>query len=139
LALRTTLEWKAIANRGSEHMMEILFYLGTFYFAGLAHWMVLKRITSQVNQHLPCGEQYVAKVLAFSPRTVLSPINEIKVWRLHRQFFPVSYLPWLQLATVVLMIVFFLLCVQFDRSHSIAHPGVAIATSPFHSSTGSGF
>jgi hypothetical protein len=128
LALRTTLEWQAIAI-AAPHIMEILFYFGTFYFAGLAHWMVLKRITSQVNQHLPYGEQYVAKVLAFSPRTVLSPINEIKVWRLHRQFFPESYLPWLHFATVVLMIILFLLCVQFDRSHSIAHPGVDVATS----------
>jgi hypothetical protein len=47
---------------------------------------------------------------------------EIKIWRLHRQFFRESYLPWLNLAAWVLMIVFFVLCVQFDRSHSIAHP-----------------
>ena len=85
--------------------------------------------TSQVNQHLPYSEQSVASIWAFSPRSVRSPINEIKVWRLHRQFFPESYLPWLHLATWVLMIVFFALCVQFDGSHSIAHPGVVVATS----------
>ena len=127
LVLRTTLEWGAIAI-AAPHIMEILFYFGTFYFAGLAQWMVLKRITDQVNQHLPYSEQYVASIWAFSPRSVRSPINEIKVWRLHRQFFPESYLPWLHLATWVLMIVFFVLCVQFDRSHSIAHPGVVVAT-----------
>jgi hypothetical protein len=107
--------------------MDILFYFGTFYFAGLAQWMVLKRITNQVNQYLPYNEQYVATMWAFSPRSVRSPINEIKVWRLHRQFFPESYLPWLHLATWVLMIVFFILCVQFDRFHAIA-PGAVVAT-----------
>ena len=125
MKLRTTLEWRAIAI-AAPHIMEILFYFGTFYFAGLAQWMVLKRITNQVNQHLPYSEQYVASIWAFSPRSVRSPINEIKVWRLHRQFFPESCLPWLHLATWVLMIVFFVLCVQFDRSHSIAHPGVGL-------------
>lgn len=132
LELRPTLEWRAIAI-AAPHTMEIIFYFGTFYFAGLAQWMVLKRITNQVNQHLPYSEQYVASIWAFSPRSVRSPINEIKVWRLHRQFFPESYLPWLHLATWALMIVFFVLCVQFDRSHSIAHPGVVVATSRLRS------
>jgi hypothetical protein len=121
LKLRTTLEWGAIAI-AAPYIMEILFYFGTIYFAGLAQWMLLKRITRQVNQHLPYSEQYVASIWAFSPRSVRSPINEIKVWRLHRQFFPESYLPWLHLATWVLMIAFIVLCVRFDRSHSIAHP-----------------
>ena len=125
LELRTTLEWGAIAI-AAPYTMEILFYFGTFFFAGLAQWSVLKRITNQVNQNLPYSEQYVASIWAFSSRSVRSPINEIKVWRLHRQFFPGSYLPWFHLATWALMIVFFVLCVQFDRSHSIAHPGVVL-------------
>jgi len=104
--------------------MGILFYFGAFYFAGLAQWLVLKRITKEVNLHLSCSEQYVASIWAFSPRSVRSPINEIKVWRLHRQFFPQSYLPWIYLATWVLMILFFILCVQFDHRHSIFHPGL---------------
>ena len=130
LELRTTLERGAIAI-AAPRIMEILLYFGTFFFAGLAQRTILKRITSQVNQHLPFGEQFVASIWAFSPRSVRSPINEIKVWRLHRQFFPESYLPWLHLATWVLMIVLGVLCVQFDRSHSI-HPGVVVATSPCH-------
>lgn len=113
----------------APYSMGILFYFGIFYSAGLAQWFVLKRITNEVNQHLPYSEQYVASIWAFSPRSVRSPINEIKVWRLHRQFFPESYLPWVHLATWVLMIVFFVLCVQFDRSHFIAHPGVVVVTS----------
>jgi hypothetical protein len=113
----------------APYIMGILFYFGTFYFTGLAQWMVLKRITNQVNQCLPYSEQYVASMWAFSPRSVRSPINEIKVWRLHRQFFPESYLPWLHLATWVLMIVLFILCAQFNRSHAIVHPGVAVLTS----------
>jgi hypothetical protein len=108
--------------------MEILLYFGTFWFAGLAQWMVLKRITNQVNQYLPYDEQYVASIWAFSPRSVRSPINEIKVWRLHRQFFPESFLPWIHLATWALMIVFFVLCVQLDRSHSIAHHSIVALT-----------
>ena len=103
------------------YIMGILFYFGIFYSAGLAQWMVLKRITKDVNQHLPDSEQYPTSLLAFSPRSLRSPINEIKIWRLHRQFFCDSYLRWLHLATWDLMIVFFILCVQFDRSHSIAH------------------
>jgi hypothetical protein len=103
--------------------MGILFYFGTFYLAGLAQWMVLKRITKEVNQHLPDSEQYTTSIWGFSPRSARAPINAIKIWRLHRQFFRESYLGWLYLATWVLMILFFVLCVQFDRSHSIAHPG----------------
>jgi hypothetical protein len=103
--------------------MGILFYFGIFYFAGLTQWMVLKRITKEVNQHLPDSERYTTSRWAFSQRSARSPINQIKIWRLHRQFLRESYLPWLYLATWVLMIVFFVLCVQFDRSHSIAHPG----------------
>jgi hypothetical protein len=99
--------------------MGILFYFGIFYFAGLAQWMVLKRMTRQVNQRLPDSEQFPTSVWSFSPRTVRAPINQIRVWRLHRQFFRESSLPWLYLATWVLMIVFFVLCAQFDRSHSM--------------------
>ena len=113
----------------APYVMGILFYFGIFYLAGLAQWMVLKRLTKEVNQHLPDSEQYATSMWTFSPRSVRSPINEIKIWRLHRQFFPESYLPWVHLATWVLMIVFFVLCVQFDRSHSIAHSGVVVATS----------
>jgi hypothetical protein len=70
LELRTRLEWGAIAI-AAPHIMEILFYFGTFYLAGLAQWMVLKRITNQVNQLLPYSEQYVdlgifAEVSAFA-------------------------------------------------------------------------
>ncbi len=103
--------------------MGIVFYFGIFCLAGLAHWMVLKRITEEVNQYLPDGEQYDASLWSFSPRSVRSPVNEIKIWRLHRQFFRESYLPWLCLATWFLILVFFVICVQFDRSHSVAHPG----------------
>jgi hypothetical protein len=44
------------------HIMGILFYFGVFYLAGLAHWMVLKRITKEVNQHLPDSEQYATSI-----------------------------------------------------------------------------
>jgi len=107
----------------APYIMGFFFYFGILYSAGLAHWMVLKRIAKEVNQHLPDSEQYPTSVWVFSPRSLQSPINEIKLWRLHRQFFRESYLRWLHLATWVLMILFFVLCVQFDRSHSIAHPG----------------
>jgi hypothetical protein len=103
--------------------MGILFYFGIFYSAGLAQWMVWKRITREVNQHLPDSEQYPTSVWAFSRRSARAPINQIKIWRLHRQFFRESYLRLLYLATWVLMILFFVLGLQFDRSHSIAHPG----------------
>jgi hypothetical protein len=101
--------------------MYILFYFGILYSACLAQWMVLKRMTREVNQYLPDGEQFPTSVWAFSPRTARAPLNQIKIWRLHRQFFRESYLPWLYLATWALIILFFVLCVQFDRSHSIAH------------------
>jgi len=105
------------------YMMGILFYFVIFYLAALARWMVLKRIAKDVNQYLPDSEQYPTSLLAFSPRSLQSPINEIKIWRLHRQFFREGYLRWLHLATWVLMIVFFVLCLQSDRSHSIVHTG----------------
>jgi len=115
--------------------MGFLFYFGIFYSAGLAQWMVWKRITSEVNQHLPESERYPTSRWAFSRRSSHSPINQFKIWQLHRQFFRESYLRWLYLATLVLMILFFILCVQFDRSHSIAHPGVVVETSPIRSLT----
>ncbi len=105
------------------YAMGIVFYFGMFYLAGLARWMVLKRIAKDVNQYLPDREQYPTSLLAFSPRSLQSPINEINIRRLHRQFFHESYLRWLHLATWVLMIVFLVLCVQFDRSHSFARTG----------------
>jgi hypothetical protein len=103
--------------------MGILLYFGIFYSACIAQWRVWKRIIREVNEHLPDSEQYPTSMLAFSPRSSASPINQFKVWQLHRQFFRESYLRWLYLAIWVLLIIFFGLCVQFDRSHSIAHPG----------------
>lgn len=100
--------------------MEILFYLGIFFSATLAQWIVLKRIIREVNQYLPNDEQYPASVLAFSPRSTRSPINQIKVWRLHRQLFPESCLPFLYLAIWVVLILFWGLCLHFDRAHSIS-------------------
>ena len=114
----------------APNIMGILFYFGIFYLAGLAQWMVWKRITREVNQHLPDSEQYPTSVLAFSPRSSQSPINQFKIWQLHRQFFRNSYLRWLYLATLALMILFLGLCVQFDRSHSIAHSGAVVVTPP---------
>jgi hypothetical protein len=108
----------------ARYIMGILFYFGIFFAASLAQWMVWKRITKEVNQHLPDSEQYPTSVLAFSPRSSQSPINRYKIWQLHRKSFHKSYLRWLYLATLVLMVLFLVLCVQFDRSHSIAHPGV---------------
>jgi hypothetical protein len=110
--------------------MGLLFYFGIFYSAGLGQWMVWRRIVREVNQHLPDAEQYPTSVLAFSPRSSQSPINQFKIWQLHRQFFRKSYLRSLYLTTWVLMIVFLGLCVHFDRSHAIARPGVAVVTSP---------
>jgi hypothetical protein len=106
----------------APYIMSILFYFGIFYLAGLAQWMFLKRMARQVNQLLPDCEQFPTSLWVFSPRTARAPINQIRIWRLHRQFFRESYLPWLYLATWVLMILFFVLCLQFDRSHSIVHP-----------------
>jgi len=103
------------------YIMGILFYFGIFYSAGLAQWMVWKRITQQVNQHLPDGEHYSTSLWAFQ-RSARAPVNQFKIWQLHRQFFRESYLRMFVIATWVLMILFFGLCLQFDRSHSIAHP-----------------
>jgi hypothetical protein len=101
--------------------MGLVIYFGIFYLSGLAQWTVVKRMAREVNRHLPEGDQYVASVWTFSGRSARAPINEINIWRLHRQLYSESYLPWLDLAAWVLMIVFWLLCAQFDRSHSIAH------------------
>ena len=103
--------------------MGILFYFGIFYSACLAEGMVFRRITREVNQHLPECEQYPTSMWSFSRRSARSPINQIKIWRLHRQLFCKSYLRWLYLVNWVLMILFFVLCAQFGRSHSIAHLG----------------
>jgi|SRR5579863_314190 len=106
--------------------MHILLYFGIFYAACQAQWMVLKRMTRQVNQHLPDSEQFPTSLWAFSPRTVRTPINQIRIWRLHRQFFRESYLPWLFLVIWALIILFFALCAQFVHTHSIAHPVVVV-------------
>lgn len=110
--------------------MDFLFYLGMFYSAILAQWIVWKRIIRGVNLHLPESEQYPTSMWAFSPRSSASPINQFKIWQLHRQFFRESYLRWLYLFTLALMILFLGLCVRFDRFHSIAHPGTIVVPSP---------
>jgi len=102
-------------------VMDILFYFGIFFSAGLAQWEVCKRMAREVNQHLPDSEQFSTSRFAFSPRSSRSPINQIKLWRLHRRFFPASYLPFLYLAIWVLLILFWGLCLQFDRSHPLVH------------------
>jgi hypothetical protein len=94
-------------------MGNVLVYFGIFYSAGLAQWMVWKRITQQVNQHLPDGEQYSTSLWAFQ-RSARAPVNQFKIWQLHRQFYRESYLRLLFLATLVLMIVFFGLTVLTD-------------------------
>jgi hypothetical protein len=96
-------------------IMEVLFYFGIFYLTGLAQWMVWKRITREVNQHLPDSEQYSTSLWAFQ-RSARAPTNQFKIWRLHRQFYRESYLRWLFLAILVLMILFFILTVLADRA-----------------------
>jgi hypothetical protein len=105
------------------HNMDALFYFGMFFLSGLTQWKAWKRIAREVNQYLPAGEEYPTSRWAFSPRSLSSPMNQIKLWRLHRQFFPESYLRWVILATWVLMIVFWVLCWQFDRVHSVTLGG----------------
>jgi hypothetical protein len=95
--------------------MGVLFYFGIFYSAGLAQWMVWKRITREVNQHLPDSEQYSTSLWAIH-RSARAPTNQFKIWRLHRQFYRESYLRWLFLATLVMMILFFILTVLADRA-----------------------
>ena len=102
--------------------MNFVIYFGIFCSAAATQWMVLTRIAREVNPHLLAGEEYPTSRWAFSPRSLRSPMNQIKLCRLHRQFFPESYLRWVLVATWVMMILFFVLGWQFDRSHSIARP-----------------
>jgi hypothetical protein len=95
--------------------MEVLFYFGIFYLTGLAQWMLWKRITREVNQHLPDSEQYSTSLWAFQ-RSARAPTNQFKIWQLHRQFYGESYLRLLFLAILVLMILFFILTVSADRA-----------------------
>jgi hypothetical protein len=93
--------------------MGVLFYFGIFYSAGLAQWMVWKRITREVNQHLPDGEQYSTSLWAFQ-RSARAPGNQFKIWQLHRRFYRESNLRLLFLATLALMILFFVLTALAD-------------------------
>jgi hypothetical protein len=95
--------------------MRVLFCFAIFYAAGLAQWMVWKRITREVNQHLPDSEQYSTSLWAFQ-RSARAPVHQFKIWRLHRQFYRDSNLRLLFLAILVLMIVFFALTVLTDRA-----------------------
>ena len=97
------------------HVMGILFYFGIFYLAGLAHWMVLKRITKEVP---PDSQNSTAAMMVSHPPGSSTANNFGHVSAVLPRELP----SWLCLATWVLMIVFFVLCVQFDRSHSVAHP-----------------
>jgi hypothetical protein len=95
--------------------MGVLVYFVLFYSAGLAQWMVWKRITTEVNHHLPDNEQYSTSMWAFQ-RSARGPINQFKIWRLHRQFYRESYLRWLFLAMLGLMILFFWLTFSADMA-----------------------
>jgi hypothetical protein len=101
-------------------MGNVMVYFGIFYSACLAEWMVLKRMAREVNQYLPESEQYITSVWSFSPRTARAPGNQYRIWQLHRQFFPESYLRWLLLASLVLMVLFFGLTGFADRQ-AISH------------------
>ena len=96
-----------------SYIMGVLFCFGILYLAGLAQWMVWKRITREVNQHLPDSEQYSTSMWAFQ-RSARAPVNQFKIWQLHRQFYRESYLRLLFLATLVVMILFFGLTVLTD-------------------------
>ena len=107
--------------------MGIVFvYFGIFYSAGVAQWMVWKRMTREVNRHLADSEQYSTSMWAFR-RSARAPVNQFKIWRLHRQFFPESYLRLLLFATLVLMILFFGLTVFADRQ-AVSHHGFPQST-----------
>jgi hypothetical protein len=91
--------------------------------------MVWKQIIREVNRRLPESEQYPTSVRTFSPRSSQSPINQFKIWRLHRQFFRESYLRWLFLAILALMILFFGLTVFADRRQVVSpHRASAIGS-----------
>ena len=57
-----------VDGSGTAHaapcMMHILLYFGIFYSSCLAQWIVLKRMTTEVNQHLPDSEQFPTSVWA---------------------------------------------------------------------------
>ena len=93
----------------------VLIYFGIFYSAGIAQWLVWKRMTREVNQHLPESEQYATAMWTFSRKSARAPTNQLKIWQLHRQFFRESYLRLLLLVTLALMILFFALTVFADR------------------------
>jgi hypothetical protein len=93
--------------------MGVLFYFGVFYSAGLAQWMVWKRITREVNHRLPDSEQYSTSLWAFQ-RSARAPLNQFKIWQLHRQFYRESNLRLLFLAALAVMILFFGLTVLTD-------------------------
>src|SRR5580698_4709376 len=95
--------------------MRVLLCFGIFYLAGLAQWMVWKRMTREVNQHLPDNEQYSTSLWAFQ-RSARAPVHQFRIWRLHRQFYRDSYLRWLLLVTLVVMILFFGLTVFADMA-----------------------
>lgn len=84
--------------------MGILFvYIGIFFSGGLTQTLVWNRITGEVNQRLPESEQYSISVWALK-RSARGAFTQVKIWRLHRQFFRNSHLRLLFLATLVLTI-----------------------------------
>jgi hypothetical protein len=96
-----------------------IIYFVIFFLVALAHWIVTKRMTRQVNQHLPESEQYSTAIfpsstLAFQ-RSARSPVYQFRIFQLHRQFFPESSLRWFWFATLILMIIFFALTAIADH------------------------
>ena len=83
--------------------MRISLYLCILSSVGLIQMFVWNRITRQVNEHLPENEQYSLSIWSLR-RSAKGEINQFRIWRTHRRFFPDSYLPLWYVAALVLTV-----------------------------------
>jgi hypothetical protein len=78
-------------------------YLGIFCSGGLINAFLWNRIARRVNQHLPENEQYSLSIWSIR-RNAVDELNQLRIWRLHREFFPDSYLRLWFTVTMVLTV-----------------------------------
>lgn len=78
-------------------------YLGILFSGGMIQMFVWTRMARQVNEHLPANEQYSFSIWSFW-RSAWGELNQIRIWRAYRRFFPDSYLPWWYVSALVLTV-----------------------------------
>jgi hypothetical protein len=78
-------------------------YLCILFSGGVSQMFIWTRMVRQINRHLPANEQYSLSIWSFW-KSAWGELNQFRIWRAYRRFFPDSYLPLWYVGALVLTV-----------------------------------